>query len=289
MTASGVLQIVLYVVVLLALAKPLGAYMARVYEGRSVGLDRVLGSLERLIYRLCGVRPDEEMGWKTYALAMLLFNVVGLLVVYAAPALPGRAAAATRRARRRDARLVVQHRRQLRHQHQLAGLRRRDDDELPDPDAGADGPELRLGGHRHGDAGGVHPRLRAPHGRDDRQLLGRPDPDDALHPAAALARARARPGLAGRGADLRRVREGAVVQPPVDVPRRTDGKPVSTKGQPKMRGTRAAGPGRRARRPRRSPSSSWAPTAAASSTPTPPTRSRTRRRSRTSSSCCRSC
>lgn len=82
MTANGVFQLVFYVVVLLALAKPLGAYMARVYEGRPFGLDRVLGPVERLIYRLSGVRPDEEMNWKTYAIAMLLFNFAGLLVLY---------------------------------------------------------------------------------------------------------------------------------------------------------------------------------------------------------------
>jgi len=82
MTANGVLQLVLYLVVLLALAKPLGAYMARVYEGRPCGLDRALGWLERLVYRLSGVRPDEEMGWKTYAVTMLLFNLAGMLVLY---------------------------------------------------------------------------------------------------------------------------------------------------------------------------------------------------------------
>src|SRR5712691_3603664 len=82
MTANGTIQLVFYLVVLLALAKPLGDYMARVYEGRPFGLDRVLGGLERLIYRLAGVRPGEEMGWKAYAIAMLLFNAAGLFVVY---------------------------------------------------------------------------------------------------------------------------------------------------------------------------------------------------------------
>jgi len=82
MTANGVLQLVLYLVILLALAKPLGAYMARVYEGRPFGLDRALGWLERLVYRLCGVKPDEEVGWQVYALSMLLFNFVGVLAVY---------------------------------------------------------------------------------------------------------------------------------------------------------------------------------------------------------------
>jgi K+-transporting ATPase ATPase A chain len=82
MTVNGWLQIGLYLLVLLALVKPLGWYMARVYEGKPIGLDRVLGPLERFFYRLCGVKPGEEMGWKTYAVAMLLFNLFGLLAVY---------------------------------------------------------------------------------------------------------------------------------------------------------------------------------------------------------------
>jgi K+-transporting ATPase ATPase A chain len=82
MTANGIFQLALYVVVLLALAKPLGGYMARVYEGRRVALGRVLGWLERLTYRLSGVDPNQEMGWKSYALAMLLFNALGLLAGY---------------------------------------------------------------------------------------------------------------------------------------------------------------------------------------------------------------
>jgi potassium-transporting ATPase potassium-binding subunit len=86
MTFNGMLQLLLYMVVLLALAKPLGRYMAQVYDGQPTGLDRVFGPLERLIYRLCRVRaghPEAEMGWKTYAFAMLLFNILGLLAVYA--------------------------------------------------------------------------------------------------------------------------------------------------------------------------------------------------------------
>ena len=83
MTANGWLQLGFFMLVLLALAKPLGEYMARIYENRPFGLDRLLGPLERLIYRLSGVRADEEMTWKGYALAMLAFNFVGLLAVYA--------------------------------------------------------------------------------------------------------------------------------------------------------------------------------------------------------------
>ena len=83
MTINGLVQIGLYFVVLIALVKPLGWYMARVYEGQPCGLDRVVGPLERLIYRLCGVRQTDEMNWKTYAVAMLLFNGAGLLALYA--------------------------------------------------------------------------------------------------------------------------------------------------------------------------------------------------------------
>jgi potassium-transporting ATPase potassium-binding subunit len=89
MTANGIFQLALYVVVLIALAKPLGSYMARVYQNQPFGLDKVLGGLERLIYRLAGVQPDQEMGWKTYAVAMLLFNFAGLLVLYLLQRLQG--------------------------------------------------------------------------------------------------------------------------------------------------------------------------------------------------------
>ena len=82
MTTNGLMQIAVYFAVLLALVKPLGWYMAQVYEGKSCGFDRAFGPVEGFIYRLCGVRPHEEMEWKTYALAVLLFNGAGLLGLY---------------------------------------------------------------------------------------------------------------------------------------------------------------------------------------------------------------
>lgn len=82
MTANAVLQPLLFLIVLLTLGKPLGWLMARVYDGKPCGLDRALGPLERLIYRLASVRAGDEMGWKTYAVAVLLFNAAGLLGVY---------------------------------------------------------------------------------------------------------------------------------------------------------------------------------------------------------------
>lgn len=89
MTLNGLLQIGLYFAVLIALVKPLGIYMARVYAGQSVGLNRVLGPVERGFYRLLGTRPDEEMDWKTYTLALLLFSAAGFAMLYGLQRLQG--------------------------------------------------------------------------------------------------------------------------------------------------------------------------------------------------------
>jgi K+-transporting ATPase ATPase A chain len=83
MTLNGILQIVVYLVVLLLLVKSLGVFMARVFQRERTFLDPILGPVERLIYRLSGINADEEMDWKQNAIAMLLFNVVGLFIVYA--------------------------------------------------------------------------------------------------------------------------------------------------------------------------------------------------------------
>jgi potassium-transporting ATPase potassium-binding subunit len=83
MSANTGLQLGLFVVLLVALAWPLGAYMARVYEGRAAWAETVFGPVERGFYRLAGVSPDQGMGWKTYTLAVLVFNALGALVVFA--------------------------------------------------------------------------------------------------------------------------------------------------------------------------------------------------------------
>ena len=83
MTENGLLQIILYFVVLLLLAKPLGVYMAAVYENRPVFINRLLAPLEAGFYRLSGVNPEQDMRWKEYAAALLWFNLFGGLVVFA--------------------------------------------------------------------------------------------------------------------------------------------------------------------------------------------------------------
>nr|WP_069269002.1 potassium-transporting ATPase subunit KdpA [Paraburkholderia nodosa] len=81
--ASAGFQMSLFLVVLIALVKPLGLYMARAAEGRAPWLSVIGRPVERLIYRVAGVDPDSEMTWKTYAVALLLVNAVGLLFLYA--------------------------------------------------------------------------------------------------------------------------------------------------------------------------------------------------------------
>jgi K+-transporting ATPase ATPase A chain len=83
MTAHAWTLLAIYMIALLGLAAPLGEFMAAVLEGRPTLIGRWLGPLERACYRVAGVNPDEEMGWKRYAWAALAFNAVGLLAVYA--------------------------------------------------------------------------------------------------------------------------------------------------------------------------------------------------------------
>jgi potassium-transporting ATPase potassium-binding subunit len=82
MTAIGWLQAVVFFLIVLALTRPLGSYMARVFAGERTWLSPVLVPLEKLIYRVCGVREDDEMTWYAYALSMLAFSLIGLAYLY---------------------------------------------------------------------------------------------------------------------------------------------------------------------------------------------------------------
>lgn len=82
MTVSALAQLGVYLAVLLGLAAPLGSYMARVYSGEAHIAQRVLGPLERALYRASGVQQNEEMSWKKYATSLLCFNFLGALFVY---------------------------------------------------------------------------------------------------------------------------------------------------------------------------------------------------------------
>jgi K+-transporting ATPase ATPase A chain len=82
MIRNNLAQSLIYLTVLLLLVKPLGIYMARIYEGKPAGINVWFGWLEKLIYRLACVHPEQGMSWKAYVIAMMLFNVLGIVVVY---------------------------------------------------------------------------------------------------------------------------------------------------------------------------------------------------------------
>jgi len=82
MTANGWFQIALFLLLILAVTKPMGVFMARVFNREKTFMDPVLRPLERLLYQVTGVDENHEMRWTEYAVAMLLFSVVSMLVLY---------------------------------------------------------------------------------------------------------------------------------------------------------------------------------------------------------------
>ena len=82
MTLHGWLQIGLFFGIIIALTKPLGAYMYRVFEGSTQPLPRFFGPIERFLYWLSGVDPKREQSWRRYALALLAFSLFGVIVTY---------------------------------------------------------------------------------------------------------------------------------------------------------------------------------------------------------------
>ena len=82
-------ETILFFVVLLAVIKPFGTFMAKVYQGERTLLSPVLSPCENLLYRVCGVKKDEEMGWKQYAVGLLLFNLVCFVSLFAILLLQG--------------------------------------------------------------------------------------------------------------------------------------------------------------------------------------------------------
>src|SRR6202140_1536629 len=82
MTTNGWMQIVVYLALILAIPKPLGVYMARVFSRERTFLDPVVRPVERLLYRITGVDEEDEMRWTEYAFTMLLFSGVSMLLLY---------------------------------------------------------------------------------------------------------------------------------------------------------------------------------------------------------------
>jgi K+-transporting ATPase ATPase A chain len=89
MTVNGWLQILLFLALIFAVTKPMGVFMARVFSRERTFMDLVLRPVERLLYRITGVDEDHEMRWTEYAIAMLLFSVVSMIVLYLMERLQG--------------------------------------------------------------------------------------------------------------------------------------------------------------------------------------------------------
>src|SRR5246500_3162133 len=89
MTANGWFQILLFLLLVFLVTKPLGVFMARVFNREKTFMDPVLRPIERLLYRVTGVDEDHEMRWTEYAVAMLLFSMVSMVVLYLMERLQG--------------------------------------------------------------------------------------------------------------------------------------------------------------------------------------------------------
>src|SRR5438132_3530962 len=89
MTANGWFQIAFFLLLILAVTKPMGVFMTRVFNRERTFMDPVLRPLERLLYRVTGVDENHEMRWTEYAISMLLFSLVSMVVLYAIERLQG--------------------------------------------------------------------------------------------------------------------------------------------------------------------------------------------------------
>ena len=252
MTANGVAQIVFYLLVVTALTPPLGAYMARVFEGRRIpGVTTVLGPVERGIFRTLRIDSAKEQGWKGYAGAVLAFSVASFALLYAILRLQGHLPLNPTdypgmnwfTAFNTAASFVTNTNWQffagestLSYLSQMIGL---------------DGAELRLRGRRHGGAGRGHPRLRPPGRGRARQLLGRPRADHALRAAArwrscsdwcSAPRASSRPSTTRSPTrPSRRARSAPPTTRASRSPRRSTAGPVASQIAIKQLGTNGGG------------------------------------------------
>src|ERR1700683_4609068 len=83
MLSNSIDQLAVYFILMTAISVPLGLYMARVFSHEHTFLDPVLSPIERLIYGICGINPEVEMGWAGYAISMLAFSLVSMIFLYA--------------------------------------------------------------------------------------------------------------------------------------------------------------------------------------------------------------
>ena len=165
MSGQGIGQILVYAAVLIVLAYPLGLYMARVYNDEQFGMRgrlRFLGKIENAFLRLLRVDATREQDWKSYAKTVLIFSAVFSVPLFALLRLQGHLPLNPDHLPGVSLAHLAEHDRQLRHEHELAVLRRRVHDVVPHADGRARGAELRLRRRRDGRARRGRARLRPP-------------------------------------------------------------------------------------------------------------------------------
>ncbi len=210
MTSIGVLQIAIFFGLILICTKPLGAFMANLFEGQRTFLHPVLRWLEVLTYK-----ADWREGRGRAALDAVHGRAAELQHLRLSVDVPDAAyagiSAVQSAALQREQRASgpgVQHVDQLRHQHQLAGVRRRIDFELFRADGGACGAELRFRRRRHCDRGRVDSRILAAGEEDHRQFLGGCDARHSVRAAADIHHRRPAVCLAGRDSESESLHRG---------------------------------------------------------------------------------
>jgi hypothetical protein len=171
MTIAGWFEIALRLALTLAAAYPIGFVMADVFEGRRTFLGPVLAPVERALYRIAGIDEKAEHKWDAYAVSMVLFGGACLFAIYAILRLQAYLPLNPQGFPERPARSRLRHRGQLYHQHQLAGLRRRDDAESFFADGRSPSPEAAPGVRRFPSRRFLSPPARARGGQLRRPFL----------------------------------------------------------------------------------------------------------------------
>ena len=176
-------QIAALLIILTLLVKPLGSYMARVYQGERTWLSPVLAPLENLLYKVAAVDRNQEMDWKQYAVAMLIFNGLGVLVVFAILLLQGWLPLNPEKfpgfswdlGLNTAVSFVTNTNWQFYSGESTASYF--------SPGPGPDGAAVRLRRQRHRHPHGPDPGLCPAYRRNPGELLGGSDPGHPLHPA----------------------------------------------------------------------------------------------------------
>ena len=190
MTPNGIFQILLYTAVIIALAKPMGAFMAKVFAGERTWLHRIFRPVETAIYKICGIDEAAEQHWTRYAGSVLAFSAVSLLFTYLILRLqqwfPWNPAGLANVGEHLSWNTAVSFTSNTNWQSYVA----RADHELSQRDDRSGHPQLLLGGRRNRRRHRRRPRILAPLHQNSRQLLGGFHPRYTLHPAADFHRRR---------------------------------------------------------------------------------------------------